>query len=348
MGVTLTVTPLAQSAERRAAANHTVAQLGEMTRVPMREMRLPGVVPRPWSRLDTPRRILLGGCLLVLVISGCTMGSQGQMSPHAPGASPSHVSQHDLGRADYVAAGGAYCNYSQLATAIACYQRALAGTDQQRSKGWILRDLGWAYYEVGQYADAIASHEQALAIARQERDRALEGATLQNLSAAYWRLGHSTKAMTSLEQALAISRGLRNRARESIVLNILGLTYASLSQYTQAIAAFEQAVAMTRQRSNQAQDVRGRRPSRAPRVAMTRQRHNPAQEARPLMNLGSVYNRLGQDEHARVSLEQALAIAQKAGHRDGEASALAHLGEVYRGLRQYDRAIASLEQALTV
>ena len=141
----------------------------------MREMRLPGVVPRPWSRLDTPRRILLGGCLLVLVISGCTMGSQGQMSPHAPGASPSHVSQHDLGRAELWAAGGAYCNYSQLATAIACYQRALAETYQQRSKGWILRDLGWAYYEVGQYADAIASHEQALAIARQERDRALKG-----------------------------------------------------------------------------------------------------------------------------------------------------------------------------
>jgi tetratricopeptide (TPR) repeat protein len=135
----------------------------------MRSTRHPGAVPSPGALSNTSRRLLLGGWLLVLMISGCTMGSPGHVSPNAPMESPSGVSQHALGRADYVPAGDAYCNYSQPATAIACYKRALAGTYQQRSKGWLLRNLSWTYYELGQYADAMTYAEQALAIARQER-----------------------------------------------------------------------------------------------------------------------------------------------------------------------------------
>ena len=61
------------------------SQCGEIRRVPLRDMRLPGMVPCAWSRLDIPRRLLLGGCLLVLVISGCTIGIAGPCKPTRPG-----------------------------------------------------------------------------------------------------------------------------------------------------------------------------------------------------------------------------------------------------------------------
>jgi hypothetical protein len=86
----------------------------------MRSTRHPDAVPYLEYLRDTSRRLLLGGCLLVLMISGCTMGSPGHVSPHAPMESPSGVNQQAPRRADYGAAGDAYCNYSQPATAIAC------------------------------------------------------------------------------------------------------------------------------------------------------------------------------------------------------------------------------------
>src|SRR4029450_10793559 len=103
-------------------------------------MRLPGLVLWAWSRLDTVRRLLLGGCLLVLVISGCTMGSQGHVSPHDPVASQSGVSQPPPGRGDYPVAGDGYCDRSQPINAIVCYKRALATTYGQ-PKGRILLNL---------------------------------------------------------------------------------------------------------------------------------------------------------------------------------------------------------------
>ena len=178
-----------------------------------------------------------------------------------------------------------------------------------------------------------------MAIARQEADRALKG-RLCRTSAPPTAPRPLDEGDDLLEQALAISRGLRNRARESIVLNILGLTYASLGQYTHAIASLSRPWPWTRQRSNQAKMFVGDGLS-CPRVAMTRQRHNPAQEARPLMNLGSVYNRLGQDEHARVSLEQALAVMREVHDWRGEMWSLTLLGWVYHGLGQDEHARVS-------
>jgi tetratricopeptide (TPR) repeat protein len=174
----------------------------------MRKIQLPGVVPRPRSRLDTPRRLLLGGCLLVLAISGCTVGSQGHVSLQDPVASQSGVSPHDPEQSDYVRASDTYCDRSQPAQAIACYQRALAATYHQRTKGSLLLHLGRAYYELGQFTTAMAFSEEALAIARQERSRTLEGRALQRLGIISMALGRWTDAVVSLEQALAIRRGL--------------------------------------------------------------------------------------------------------------------------------------------
>jgi tetratricopeptide (TPR) repeat protein len=157
----------------------------------MRDMRRLDcvLIPCLWSSIDSARRLLLGGGLLVLMINGCTMGSPGHVSPHAQADSPGDTSQYDPGRADYIRAGDTYCDRSQPANAIACYKRALAGTYQQRIQGRLLLNLGWAYSELGQFATAKASYEQALVIARQERNSTLEGSARQRLGITYMALG---------------------------------------------------------------------------------------------------------------------------------------------------------------
>jgi CHAT domain-containing protein/tetratricopeptide (TPR) repeat protein len=330
----------------------------------MREMRYPGVVPCLWALINTARRLLLGRCLLVLVISGCTMGSQGPVSPSAPVESQSGVSPHDPERADYVRVGDTYCDRSQPANAIICYKRALAGTHQQRTKGLLLLNLGWAYYELGQFATAMASYEQALAMARQEHNGTLEGRALQQLGITSMALGQWTTALAFQEQALAIWHRLSNRANEGAVLTNMGRAYTGLSQYAQAIAAFEQALAMARQGQNRAGERwplmqlghvythLGRydqaRVSLEQAVTLMREARDWRGEVGSLIALGWVYQRLHQDDHALASLERALDLARAAGRRAAEALALAHLGQVYRSRRQDDHALASLEEALTI
>ena len=295
----------------------------------MRSILHPGVWPSLGSIRDTSLPLLLGGYLLVLVINGCTLGSQGTMRQHEPGLADDGragtTTRHQagegmtLGRLD-----NASCDRSQPANAIACYQRALVATYQQSTKGWLLLHLGWAYYDLGQYAAAIASYEQALAMARQAYDQTLEGASLQRLGLAYMGLGQSTTAIASFEQSLVIWRGRHDRAQERVALTHLGHVYAALGQYATAMASFEQA------------------------VAIARQAHDRAGEGWPLLQLGRVYAALGQDDQARVSLEQAVAVMREVRDGRGEVRSLIALGWAYHGLRQDDRAIASLEQALTM
>ena len=65
-------------------------------------------------------------------------------------------------------------------------------------------------------------------------------------------------------------------------------------------------------------------------------------------NLGNVYRSLGQYPQARDNYDQALAIFQDLGDRNGEASALNNLGTVYRSLGQYPQARDNSDQALAI
>jgi CHAT domain-containing protein len=79
----------------------------------MRDTLPPGFLPWVWTNLDMYRRPLLGGCLLVLVLSGCTLRSQGHVGQLVPEHAPD------------ARAVVAYCDRGQPANAIACYKAFL-------------------------------------------------------------------------------------------------------------------------------------------------------------------------------------------------------------------------------
>ena len=219
----------------------------------MRSTRHPGIIPSLGYLRDTSRRLVLGGCLLVLVISGCATGSQGPMSQADP-----VLAAHE--RAWSSAASPvekkrtlaelciAYTERGQPANAVPCFRRAFdSGMYQAGAKSGLLNRLGLAYSMLSQYDHAIAAFEQALAIARTRHDRAGEGWALMNLGRVSAQLSRYDHAMGYFEQAVAMMRAGHDRRGEGASLNYLGLAHQGLGQYDQAIAFHWQALAIARE-----------------------------------------------------------------------------------------------------
>nr|MDT0660616.1 tetratricopeptide repeat protein [Micromonospora sp. DSM 115978] len=75
---------------------------------------------------------------------------------------------------------------------------------------------------------------------------------------------------------------------------------------------------------------------------------DPAAEAQALTDLGVVVRHLGNYPLALDHLRRAVALSERAGHRDGTARALANLGLVHRRLGEYPQAIEHYERAREV
>jgi tetratricopeptide (TPR) repeat protein len=71
-------------------------------------------------------------------------------------------------------------------------------------------------------------------------------------------------------------------------------------------------------------------------------------EAKALLNLGVAYHSLSQYQRATEHYQQALPIFQQIGDRNGEAAALVSLGLAYGSLSQYQKEIKYHQQALPI
>lgn len=293
----------------------------------------PNFVPSLWYTRDGRLWFLLGGCLLALVLSACTTGSQGNVSQDDPVlATHEQAWRSARTQAEEKLALRTLCNVyndrGQPTNAIACYQRALAShMYQPAERGWLLNRLGYSYHMLSQYDQAIAHFEQALAIARKMRDRAGEGWPLLNLGRVSNVLGRYEQAIVYFEQAVAVMREVHDQRGEGISLNHLGVAHQNLHRYEQAIVFHQQALTIAREVG----EGRGQ-----------------SGEGTALNALGNAYYGLRQYDQAIAFHEQALAVRWATGDRFGEGRTLTALGRVSYALAQYDYARAVLEQALAV
>jgi CHAT domain-containing protein/Tfp pilus assembly protein PilF len=301
-----------------------------------RRARHPDGVRSLWPQMAGHLRLLLGGCLLVLVISGCTPGLQGTMSQDDPVVAAYEQAWASAGspveeKRTLLRLCNAYTDRGQPANAIACFTRALdSRMYQPAEKQRLLNRLGVAYSMLSQYDQAIAAFERALALARKMHDRAGEGWALLNLGVVSARLSRYDHAMGYYEQALAMMRAGHDRRGEGMTLNNLGGAYQRLHQYEQAIAFHQQALTIARE------------------VGGSRSGGSWSGEGSALNSLGNAYYHLRQYDQALVFYEQALAFRQAAGHRLEEGQTFNNLGRVYAALERHDQARVYHEQALVV
>ena len=71
-------------------------------------------------------------------------------------------------------------------------------------------------------------------------------------------------------------------------------------------------------------------------------------EANCYLNLGAVYQSVGEYDKAREHLEKSLVIKKEIGDKNGEASCYGNLGNVYVSVGEYDKAREHLEKSLAI
>ena len=144
-----------------------------------------------------------------------------------------------------------------------------------------------------------------------------EGKLLEHLS-------NSEKALEKFAHALELTTETKRLPLRARTLEAIAFLSLGSSDYTGAIAAYQEALTI----------VRGLGDS--------------SFEAKLLGNLGSVYQKLRQEEQAEAEYLQALRIVKKNQNRGAEAEYLYRLGILYRGLEKDEQARDSLEKALTL
>jgi tetratricopeptide (TPR) repeat protein len=223
--------------------------------------------------------------------------------------------------------GNVYKSQGKWNEAIAVYEQSLEiyrAIDDVHGKGGTLGNLGNVYQSQGTWNKAIATYEQSLQIKREIGDVHGEGATLNNLGNVYQSQSKSKEAIAAYEQSLQIFRAIGDVHGEGLSLMNFGNVYQSQGKWNEAIAVYEQSLQIRRALG----DVHG--------------------EGISLMNLGIVYGLQGKLNEAITTLEQSLQTFRVIGDVHGEGKTLNSLGSGYTAQGKWNEAIAAYEQSLQI
>jgi tetratricopeptide (TPR) repeat protein len=143
--------------------------------------------------------------------------------------------------------GNAYADCGDIASAIRCYQDAVAlarelGDRQQESVR--LGNLGGAYADLGQPRRAIGCFSDALVLARLCGDLRAEASHQGNLATAYLALGRHRAALRCGERALRCAEQVGDRRGEGIYRANLASIHLCLDEVERAIELYRQASAI--------------------------------------------------------------------------------------------------------
>jgi len=192
--------------------------------------------------------------------------------------------------------------------------------DARKAEADRLSKQGQQLFDAGRVEEAISAFEAALKLYQAIGDRAQEGAVLSILGSAYDSLEQFAKALTFYQQAAEVFRQIGDRKAEGIALTYMGRVYADLGQLTKALETAQAALVMTRQTGD-----------------LMMQSAN-------LSNIGGIYTRWGEYEKAAEFLETSLKVARQV-YPNAGGVILLNLGSVYDNLGQYSAALRAYRQA---
>jgi len=237
-------------------------------------------------------------------------------------------------------------------------------TNDRRSEGSHLGNLGSAYRDMGDAKKAIEYQDQALAIAREIADKRMEASNLCSLGVIYDHLGETRKAIEYLDQGLAISIDICDKRGEGSALGNLANAYADLGEINRAVEYYYRALTIFKNIGDQKGEgacmgnlgiryfdlgeTRKAIQYYDQALAIAREIGDRRSEGTNLNNLGLAYADLGQTGKAIEYHEYSLDIAREIGDRKGEEARLNNLGLEYANIGEIDKALQYYERALTI
>lgn len=232
------------------------------------------------------------------------------------------------------------------------------------SQGWVFNNMGRAYASLGQYKTAIECFMKGLAVSNQIGNITGISDALGNMGASYLQLGEYLQAMECYGKQLTIIRRIGNVRDEGNTLSNIGVLYAYTDQYQAAIDHCQRAIDIARRKGDQNGEASALgnmglvyqqlgRPQKAldlntQALEKFRRIGNIRGEGNSLGNIGVVYAGRGQLEMAIRYYNEQLDIVRWIGDLRGESNALGNLGLAYVNLRRHESGIEYLNQALPI
>ena len=203
--------------------------------------------------------------------------------------------------------------------------RMMRASALQEALPMLLIALGAQQVAKHHYSAATVKLEQALALAEQLQRTDLERVVRFPLCVCWYAAGRYADVIESAKRGILLAQHVGDDLSEARLRNTQGLAYRVLGQYRHALESF----------------------------VLSHQVYNHllhSELSRPLSNLASLYDYLGQVDRARVYFEQALAHEQREGLVDDAIVTLAQLGDSYlisqdnaRARSYYQHALDALE-----
>jgi CHAT domain-containing protein/tetratricopeptide (TPR) repeat protein len=188
----------------------------------------------------------------------------------------------------------------------------------------VLTNIARSYLQLGEAQHALDYSTQALAIQKQISDQRGEGLALGTIGRVYAFMGESQKALELYQRALTMLNSANDRAGQADILYNIAELHLKSGDSKAALSVCERALALCR-------DIDDKR-----RLALAQ------------VNIGSVYLALGEREKASDSLVHALAELTALGDRMQQSRALYYLARAGNSLGDLDHAREYLDQALEI
>ncbi len=184
-----------------------------------------------------------------------------------------------------------------------------------------LNEICIQYKNRGEFRRALPVCERALAEANQSRNDTSIARTHTNLSNVYNGLGNFRAATQSLRIALEITRKLGLEREQGLVLNNLGSTYFEAHDDAMALSYVEQSLAI-------------------------KEKRNDPQLATSVMNLGVIYESMGDSVKAGLAYDRALKLCTRPEQMDTRVRITYNYGNMEYHHHQLDAASHHLEEAI--
>ena len=247
----------------------------------------------------------------------------------------------------------AFRNYQQMAPR----WRALGDAYGEAAA---LNSLGFTAVALGRFEEALEPYASSLRVWRTLGYGRGESETLLNIGAAYSFMGDKREALSQYEQALAVSRRLQDGRGEMYVMNNIASVLTGLGEPRSALDRFGRVLEIAEQRGDQVMIAAALANMSASHHALGQLQESLDFAERALRSapvsdlraraavsttLGDLLFLLGEDERARDSYQQAIAMARSAGDLRGQATPTLQLASFHRHRDQLDEAFARLGEA---
>ncbi|XP_037097712.1 tonsoku-like protein [Syngnathus acus] len=199
----------------------------------------------------------------------------------------------------------------------------------------ICNQLGELLSRNGDYEAAIEEHQQELSLSEVLNDVIGRAVANRKIGECYAELGNIETALKHQRLHLDLARSVGDHTEEQRALATIGRTYLFCFESDQSRKSLKEAEDAFRKSLNIVDDLQGTVP----------EREIHEMKARLFLNLGLVYDHLGEPERCSEFIRRSVFIAEKSGLLEDLYRANYNLGNIFFRNGQHSNSVRCLEQA---